>query len=244
MATLFRSREAASLILATVGVRPPQKFNAAVFERLAEVPVTAHAVAVYCASAGDVLEIVRWKRRNHGTASLCVVAPRDAELLRTLLISRLVVDAVVFVDETAGSRELPEVAVATIVARSAGGEVSRRLMEALGVDGRRLAPERLRRLVDAALDGNGVQQIARALGMSEATLRRRVRSALDTTPKRLLRQLRVVAVDRLVRSGMTCEAAARAAGWSGMHAYHAARSRAAHPTVRRRPTSAGPEPPA
>lgn len=237
MTTPLGPRGTTHLVLATVGVRPPHPFTAAAYERLVEVPVTAQALAVYCASAGDVHEIVKWKRRNRGTASVCVVAPRDAELLRSMLVARLVVDAVVFTDETDGRRELPEGAVAMIVARSAGGEVGRRLLEVLGVDGRTLAPERLRRLVAAALDGHGVHEIARVLGMSEATLRRRVRSALGTTPKRLLRQLRVGAVDRLVRSGMTCEAASRAAGWSGMHAYHAARSRAVRPSAARRAAS-------
>lgn len=180
-------------------------------------------LAVRCSSPEHVAEFARWRAQAPATTAgaVCVAAPRNPELLRSLMEVGGGIDPLVFIDELHAGEVLPGWAITRLLANSLVGELCHELC------GARDPPDpRLAHLVSAALEGRNVGTVARRMGMSEATLRRRMRNAGLTAPKGLLRDLRLIAVERQVASGIPLHAAVRACGWSSPPAYYVARRRA------------------
>lgn len=192
--------------------------------RTESLPSQSVTVAVRCWNAAHVDELTAWRAASVAAAGavLCVVAPRDPGFLRALVHGGAAMDAVVFADELHGGETLPPWAVARLMERGWVGEICGALC------GGGAPPDPVVvHLVAAALEGRNVATLARRLGMSEATLRRRMHEAGLPAPKELLRRLRLLAVERQVAAGTPLDTAVHNCGWSGTAAYYLARRRAA-----------------
>lgn len=216
-------------MIALVGLHAPPGSVVRQAPTLAALPPSALAVAARCGTAAEVAALLAWygTARPFGTpGAVCVVTPRDPELLRALVQSPVLVEPLLFVDELEPGGVLPAPVLERLWGRTVAGDMMAELVRAMGAEIRPRERRLLESLVPAGVSGRSVGWAARHAGTSEVSLRRWMDRLGLPSPKRLLKALRVGAVARLRSAGIPVEDAARACGWTGATAFRVSRRRA------------------
>ena len=215
-------------MIALVDVVASDDRRTLLLDQLPPLPPAYSAVVVRCRTVEALERAVAWQREAEAVFPnypLALVVPRDAELLRRLVLARIIVDPLVFEDELAAPGVVHSSVLHRLAERTATRSLLRELLDTLPAEVETADARLLFKLVDAGARGRSVNWLSRALGMSEPTLRRWLRQRGLPGAKTMLRLIRVRAVERMIAAGAEPAAAARLGGWMEVQAFRRAERR-------------------
>lgn len=219
---------ASGTMIALVDVVASDDRRTLLLDQLPPLPPAYSAVVVRCRTVEALERAVAWQREAEAVFPnypLALVVPRDAELLRRLVLARIIVDPLVFEDELAAPGVVHSSVLHRLAERTATRSLLRELLDTLPAEVETADARLLFKLVDAGARGRSVNWLSRALGMSEPTLRRWLRQRGLPGAKTMLRLIRVRAVERMIAAGAEPAAAARLGGWMEVQAFRRAERR-------------------
>jgi hypothetical protein len=187
----------------------------------ADAPVSA--LAVWCPSADDVRAAFDWRAARGGAfeTPFVLVVREEPEMLRMVALEPAPPTALLFERELEDGR-LRRCDFEAVWRGSVFAQVEANLVERYGRDLEAGPAAVLREVVALGACGRRAATAARALGLSESTLRRWLRRRGLPPLGRLLRCARLEAARIAREAGMDADLAARNCGWSGYIAYRAA----------------------
>ncbi|HEV7590922.1 MAG TPA: hypothetical protein VGO40_22615 [Longimicrobium sp.] len=190
-------------------------------------PLRISGAAVRCEGTESLETALRWHRECVGRQvrfPLALVVPRDATIMRRIVLEAASPAALLFEDELSGSR-LPDEVVEVLWHGGILLQLEDAVLREAGVELDLAERAVFRQIVSAGAEGRRAASAAACAGMSESTLRRWLSEHGLPPAGTFLRRIRIESLRRLEHAGMDAVTASRICGWSGPRASHLARMR-------------------
>jgi hypothetical protein len=184
---------------------------------------------VGCTGQLTVADVIQWCaaiREARPALPVGIVAPPDPEVLRCVASGRVVFDPVLVPEDVPGDR-VPSNLLDRLRHSAVEGRVVERWLDRYG----RIDPTEmpiLHALAAQAVRGGRTKSVTNTLGVSLATLARRLEDWRYPPPGVLLRDGRITSVQVRIELGVDPRVAREAAGWYSAEMYAKARKRLRH----------------